>query len=72
MIKAGELAAFFDSSSSYDVSDIRFVDRIEGAGAHDDLGAAAMDGVDLAVSQFENEEFTALWKSVAGWEGLHE
>ncbi len=70
--KAKELAAFFDASPSYDESDIRFVSRIEGASAHDDLGATAMDGVDLAVSQFDNEELTALWKSLAGQEEHHE
>ena len=64
LIKAKELAAFFDASPSYDESDIRFVGRIEGASAHDDLGATAMDGVRNAVSQFENEEFTALWSAV--------
>ena len=64
--KAKELAAFFDASPSYDESDIRFVGRIEGASAHDDMGATAMDGVRNAVSQFENAEFTALWRAVAG------
>lgn len=63
--KAKELAAFFDASPSYDESDIRFVGRIEGASAYDDLGATAMDGVRNAVSQFENEEFTALWSAVS-------
>ena len=64
LIKAKELAAFFDASPSYDESDIRFISRIEGASAHDDLGATAMDGVNHTVSQFDNEEFTALWKSI--------
>lgn len=35
-------------------------------------GATAMDGVSLAVSQFNNEELTALWKSITEQEGLHE
>ncbi len=65
LIKAKELAAFFDDSPSYDESGIRFVGRIEGASAHDDLGATAMDGVVNAVSQFDNEELTALWRAVA-------
>ena len=72
MIKAKELAAFFDASPSYDESDIRFISHIEGASAHDDLGATAIDGVELAVSQFENEELAALWKSIAGQEDHHE
>ena len=64
LIKAKELAAFFDASPSYDESDIRFITRIEGASAHDDMGATAMAGVELAVSQFQNEAFTALWESI--------
>ena len=72
LIKAKELAAFFDASPSYDESDIRFVTRIEGASAHDDLGTTAMDGVRKAISQFENEELTALWNSLIGQENHHE
>ena len=72
LIKAKGLAAFFDASPSYDESDIRFVNRIEGASAHDDLGVTAMDGVSLAVNQFENEELTALWKSLSERENHHE
>ena len=64
MIEAKELATFFDVSPSYDESDIRFITRIEGASAHDDLGATAMDAVDHAVGQFDNEEYNALWKSL--------
>jgi Predicted transcriptional regulators len=64
LIKAKELAAFFDASPSYDESDIRFITRIEGASAHDDLGATAMDGVRNAVSQFDSDEFAALWREV--------
>jgi transcriptional regulator with XRE-family HTH domain len=72
LTKAKELAAFFDASPSYDESDVRFVGRIEGASAHDDMGATATDAVDLAVSQFENEEFAALWRSLAKQEDCHE
>ena len=72
LIKARKLAAFFDASPSYDESDIRFISRIEGASAHDDMGATAMDAVDLAVSQLENEEFSVLWKSLSGREAHHE
>ena len=71
LIKAKELAEFFDASPSYDESDVRFITRIEGASAHDDLGATAMDGVELAVSQFENEEFTALWNRIKKEEEKH-
>ena len=70
--EAKALAAFFDASPSFDESDIRFLTRIEGASAHDDMGATAMDGVRNAISQFENEAFTALWKSIAGEEDHHE
>ena len=69
--KAKQLAAFFDAAPSYDESDIRFISRIEGASAHDDLGATATAGVELAVSQFENEEFTALWNRIKKEEENH-
>ena len=72
LIRAKELAAFFDASPSYDESDIRFINRIEGASAHDDLGATAMDGVCNAVNQFENEAFAALWESICDQEVHHE
>ena len=72
LIRAKELAAFFDASPSYDESDIRFVTRIEGASAHDDLGATAMDGVRKAITQFENKELTAFWKSLDEQEDHHE
>ena len=62
--KARELAAFFDAAPSYDESDIRFITRIEGASAHDDMGATAMDGIGHAVGQFENEALTALWNRI--------
>ena len=65
LVKARELAAFFDAAPSYDESDIRFISGIEGASAHDDLGATAAAGVALAVSQFENEAFTALWREIS-------
>ena len=71
LVKAKELAAFFDAAPSYDESDIRFITRIEGASAHDDLGVTAMAGVSLAVSQFENEEFTALWNCIEKEEENH-
>ena len=64
LIEAKELAAFFDASPSYDESDIRFIGRIEGASAHDDIGATALDAVGNAVGQFENEALTALWEKI--------
>ena len=65
LIRARDLAAFFDALPSYDESDIRFIIRIEGASAHDNIGATAMEAVCHAVTQFENEELTALWKSLS-------
>ena len=62
--KARELAEFFDASPSYDESDIRFVERIEGASVHDDIGATAMDVVENIVNQGGNGELNALWESV--------
>ncbi len=68
LCRAKKLAEFFDSSPSYDESDIRFIDRIEGASAHDDIGATAMDAVGNAVRSFENAEFADFWEEVAAEE----
>jgi transcriptional regulator with XRE-family HTH domain len=62
--KAKELAEFFDASPSYDESDIRFMERIEGASVHDDIGATAMDAVANIVKQGGSGELAALWKEV--------
>ena len=62
--KAKELAEFFDASPSYDESDIRFIERIEGASMHDDIGASAMDVVENIVNQGGSGELAALWKEV--------
>ena len=70
--RAKALAAFFDAAPSYDESDIRFIDRIEGASTHDDIGATAMEVVGNMVKSFEKEELTALWKSVREQEDAHE
>ena len=64
LIKAKKLAVFFDAAPSYDESDIRFIDRIEGASVHDDIGATAMDAIQSVVDEYEKEAFTALWESV--------
>ena len=63
--QAKALAAYFDDSPSYDESDIRFIDRIEGASAHDDIGATAEEAVNNVVAECENEAFTALWYSIS-------
>ena len=65
LIKAKTLATFFDASPSYDESDVRFIDRIEGASVHDDMGATATDAIQSVVDEYEKEAFTALWESVA-------
>ena len=72
LIRARDLAAFFDAAPSYDESDIRFISRIEGASAHDDLGATAMDGIQNVVDEYENEGFTALWNTIKEQENTHE
>lgn len=64
--KAKELAKLFDSAPSYDESDVRFIERIEGASVHDDIGPTAMEAVDTTVSEFENDELNALWGSIRG------
>ena len=63
--KALQLAAFFDAAPSYDESDVRFIDRIEGASAHDDIGATAMDAIGNVVKEFENDALTALWDQIS-------
>ena len=66
--KARELAAFFDSAPSYDESDIRFIERIEGASVHDDIGATAADVIRNLLDEFQNQELTALWESISNQE----
>ncbi len=63
--RAKELAEFFDADPSYNESDIRFIGRIEGASAHDSMGATATEAVHHAVSEFYSEAFSALWKEIA-------
>ena len=62
--RAKGLSGFFDSSPSYNEDDIRFISRIDGASAHDDIGATAFDAINNVVKECENEEFTSLWISV--------
>ncbi len=69
--RARDLAIFFDAAPSYDESDIRFIDRIEGASVHDDIGATAMDTIQNVVNECENEAFRALWKQVKDQEETH-
>lgn len=64
LIKAKELALFFDAAPSYDESDVRFIDRIEGASAHDDMGATAISAIRGVVNEYGKEAFTALWNQV--------
>ena len=71
LIRARDLAVFFDAAPSYDESDIRFISRIEGASAHDDMGATAMDGIQNVVNEYEKEGFTALWESIQKEEENH-
>ncbi len=70
--KAKELAEFFDASPSYDESDVRFIERIEGASVHDDIGATARDVVENVLEQAGSEELTALWKSIISQEEIKE
>ncbi len=64
LVRARDLAVFFDAAPSYDESDIRFIDRIEGASVHDDIGATAMDAIQSVVDEYEKEAFTALWNRI--------
>ena len=63
--EAVELARFFDASPSYNESDIRFIDNIEGASTHDNMGATAMDVVNNVVDGLESEKLSAFLKAVA-------
>lgn len=62
--QAKALALSFDAAPSYDESDIRFITRIEGASAHDDVGATAMDAVGNALQELESETLSALWREL--------
>ena len=62
--QARDLAAFFDTSPSYDEADIRFIGRIEGASVHDDIGSTAADAVDRIVREAEDDTLTALWNEI--------
>jgi Predicted transcriptional regulators len=66
--KAKELAVSFDDAPSYDESDIPFIERIEGASVHDDIGATAGDVIRNLLDEFQNRELTALWESIANQE----
>ncbi|MBR0507807.1 MAG: helix-turn-helix transcriptional regulator [Clostridia bacterium] len=68
LVRARDFAVFFDAAPSYDESDIRFIDRIEGASVHDDIGATAMDAIRSVVDEYKKEAFTALWESVKNGE----
>ena len=64
LIRAKELAAFFDAAPSYDMNDIRFIERVESASAYDDIGMTALDAIENVIRGTEKEAFTALWRSV--------
>lgn len=64
LLKAKELAGFFDHAPSYDESDIRFIERIEGASVHDDIGATAAEVIHNLLDEFQDQELTALWESI--------
>ncbi|MBQ7702876.1 MAG: helix-turn-helix transcriptional regulator [Firmicutes bacterium] len=62
--RANELAQFFDADPSYDESDIRFIDRIQGASVHDDIGPTALDTIDNVIDGWEDDEFIAIWNDI--------
>ena len=69
--QAAELAARFDAAPSYDERDVRFLTRVEGASAHDDIGATAMDAIRNAIAETESAELTALWESISAQENTN-
>ncbi len=68
LAQAAALAASFDSAPDYSVAALRFTDGSGEAGAYDDLGSTAMDGVRRAVAAMESAEFSALWAEIDGEE----
>ena len=64
LIEAKKLAEFFDENPSYDETDVRFITRIEGASAHDDIGATAMDAIENVIDESQSKELASLWRSV--------
>ena len=66
--QARELAACFDAAPSYDERDVRFLTCIEGASAHDDIGATAMDAIRNAIAETESAELAALWEGISAHE----
>ncbi|MBQ6173551.1 MAG: helix-turn-helix domain-containing protein [Clostridia bacterium] len=73
LVSARRQAAFFDASPSYAENDVRFIRRVDGVGAYDDIGATAMDAVRGIVRDVEDGgAFAALWASVEEEEESHE
>lgn len=64
LLRAKELAAFFDGAPSYDMNDIRFIDRAESTSAYDDIGVTALDAINNVIRLLEKEDVLALWKSI--------
>ncbi len=56
------LAVTFDRSPDYRVQSLRFVSGGLEAAAHDDIGGTALEGLEKAVAQFEDEALAGLWE----------
>ena len=65
LLRAKELAAFFVKAPSYDMNDIRFIDRTESLSAYDDFGVTALDAINNVIRSLEKEELLALWNSLS-------
>ena len=61
---ARKLALHFDEAPNYDAASMRFVDIARSATAHDDLGETAMNAVEKAIADQENEQFIQVWEQV--------
>ena len=61
---AKKLALHFDEAPNYDAASMRFVDIARSATAHDDLGETAMDAVEKAIADQENQQLMQVWEQV--------
>lgn len=61
---AKEIAQRFDAAPNYHVTSLRFVSDDTVASSVDDIGQTAMEGIEKIVTDIENEELSALWRTI--------
>lgn len=62
--KAKMIASCFDSAPNYDGCSIRFITQSDNVSAYDNLGTTAINGLDKAIKEIENESLSTLWKEI--------